>query len=139
MTETYDSIAPATPPPIPPAPAPDWFSRLLVPAAESAGWLKLLSVVIFGVGVLTALTIIGLLIAWLYIWIGVLLWQASERASRAQLTRDPVQLVEYLGKVRTLIVIAGVATIVHLAAAVLVVSLALALGWMAALMHSIPG
>jgi hypothetical protein len=35
-------------------------------------------------------------------WIGVLLWQASERVSRAQLTRDPAQLVEYLGKVRTL-------------------------------------
>lgn len=151
MTETFDPNAPAAPgtfpsvapPPIPPAPAPvpatDWFSRLLQPVAESTGWLKFLSVAVIALGVLTALTIVGLVIAWLYIWVGVLLWQASERASRAQITRDPAQLEEYLRKLRTLIVIAGVALIVSLAAAMLFLSLALALGWMAAILRSIPG
>jgi hypothetical protein len=147
MTETNGTNAPAAPgtfpsavpPPIPPAPAPDWFSRLLQPVAESTGWLKFLSVAVIALGVLTALTIVGLVIAWLYIWVGVLLWQASERATRAQLTRDPAQLEEYLRKLRTLIVIAGVALIVNLAAAVLFLSLALALGWMATLLHSLPG
>lgn len=149
MTETNDTNAPAAPgtfpsvvpPPIPPAPAPapDWFSRLLQPVAESTGWLKFLSVAVIALGVLTALTIVGLVIAWLYIWVGVLLWQASERATRAKLTRDPAQLEEYLRKLRTLIVIAGVALIVNLAAAMLILSLALALGWMATLLHSLPG
>ena len=147
MTEPSDPsllAAPGTfpsaiPPPIPPAPATDWFSRLLLPVAESTGWLKFLSVAVIALGVLTALTIVGLVIAWLYIWVGVLLWQASERASRAQVTRDPVQLEEYLRKLRTLIVIAGVVLIVNLAAAMLFISLALAFGWMAALLRSFPG
>ena len=148
MTEPSDPIVPAAPgtfpsvmpPPIPPAPpATDWFSRLLQPVAESTGWLKFLSVAVIALGVLTALTIVGLVIAWLYIWVGVLLWQAAERAGRAQATRDPAQLEEYLRKLRTLIVIAGVTLIVNLAAAMLFISLALAFGWMAALMRSIPG
>jgi hypothetical protein len=146
MTEPNDPNAPAAPgtfpsvipPPVPPAPATDWFSRLLQPVAESTGWLKFLSVAVIALGVLTALTIVGLVIAWLNIWVGVLLWQASERASRAQVTRDPAQLEAYLQKLRTLIVIAGVMLIVNLAAVLLFISLALALGWMASLLHSIP-
>lgn len=144
-SEPYVPAAPGTfpsavPPPTPPAPpAVDWFARLLQPVAESTGWLRFLSVAVIATGVLTALTLVGLVIAWLYIWVGVLLWQASERASQARLTRDPAQLEEYLRKLRSLIVIAGVTLIVNLAAAVLFVSLALALGWMATLLRSFPG
>lgn len=148
MAEPSDPNVPAAPgvfpsvipPPIPPAPpATDWFTRLLQPVAESTGWLKLLSVAVIALGVLTALTIVGLVIAWLYIWVGVLLWQAAERAGQAQATRDPAQLEQYLRKLRTLIVIAGVVLIVNLAAAMLFISLALALGWMASLMRSFAG
>jgi hypothetical protein len=116
-----------------PAAPPDWLGRLLVPAAESKGWLKFLSVVLFAVGVLSALSIVGIVVAWLYIWVGVLLWQAAERVGRAQAQRDPRMLEEYLKKLRTLIVISGVVTVVHLAAAVLCVAM---LGWLIALLPS---
>jgi hypothetical protein len=125
---------------IPPVAAPtDWFSRFLLPAAESKSWLKFLGGVLFALGVVTGLTIVGLVIAWLYIWVGVLLWQAAGRAERAQLTRDPAQLEEYLKKLRSLIVISGVVTAVHLAAMILFLSLAAAFGWMAVLLKSITG
>jgi hypothetical protein len=130
------AILPVVPPPAPPAPV-DWFARFLVPAAESRGWLKFLGGVLFALGVVTGLTIVGLVVAWLYIWVGVLLWQAAGKAEHAQLTRDPAEFEEYLKRLRTLIVIAGVVTAVHLAALILFLSLAAAFGWIAMLMHSI--
>ena len=148
MTETYESnpggapaagggLPPSAVAPPPMAPAPDWLTRLLIPVGESRSWLKFLGVVTFAYGCLTAITIVGLLFAWLPIWMGVLLWQAADRAGRAHLTRDPAQFEEYLKKLRTLIVISGVVTVVSLAATILGLVLAAAFGWMAMLMHSI--
>jgi len=111
----------------------DLFSRLLVPTYESKGWLKFLGIVMIISGGLTALSIVGLIIAWLYIWVGVLLWQAGDRANTAYLSRDPSMLEQYLQKMKTVIVIGGVMTAIGLVAAVLSIVLALAFGWMAML------
>lgn len=109
----------------------DWFTRLLIPAYESKGWLKFLGVVMIISGGLTALTIVGLIFAWLYIWVGVLLWQAGDRANSAYLSRDHAMLTQYMQKLKTIIVIAGVLTAIGLVAAVLSLILGLSMGWMA--------
>jgi hypothetical protein len=109
----------------------DWFTRLLVPTYESKGWLKFLGIVMIISGGITALTIVGLIVAWLYIWVGVLLWQAGDRANTAYLSRDPSMLEQYLQKIKTVIVIGGVMTAIGLVASVLSIALALAFGWMA--------
>jgi len=54
--------------------------RLLVLAGQSRGWLKFIGLLSLIYGIITALTIVGILIAWLPIWMGVLLFQAGSRA-----------------------------------------------------------
>ncbi|MCK4304647.1 MAG: DUF5362 domain-containing protein [Candidatus Eisenbacteria sp.] len=116
----------------------DWFSRLLVPAYEARGWLKFLGVVSIVVGAVQVLSIVGILVAWLYIWLGVLLWQAGDRAGQATLLRDPAMLEQYLQKAKTVFVIAGVTTVVGIAMSVLSLGMILTFGWMAAVLDRIP-
>ncbi|MBP6876022.1 MAG: DUF5362 domain-containing protein [Candidatus Eisenbacteria bacterium] len=129
---------PASPPAVNrmdiPVPPMDWFSRFLIPVQESRGWLKFLGVVFIASGILTALTIFGLLFAWVYIWAGVLLWQAGNRAEQAALRRDPSELERYLVDMRKIFMIAGIVTAIGLALTALAIILGLALGWMATMM-----
>ena len=117
--------------PAPPPVSTDWFHRLLLPAYESKGWLRFLGVVCIVGGALSALTIVGLIVAWLYVWVGVLLWQAGDRVDRAYLQRDPAMFELFLHKLKTLITIAGVATVLSLAVAVIGLLMALSFGWLA--------
>ncbi len=105
---------------VPAALIPDsWLSRLLVPAYETKGWLKFLGVISICIGGLQALSLFGLIVAWLYIWLGVLLWQAGDRAAHATAQRDPAMLEQYMRKLKTVIEIAGVTTAVGAVLAVL--------------------
>ncbi|MFH1143768.1 MAG: DUF5362 family protein [Candidatus Eisenbacteria bacterium] len=97
---------------------------------ESRGWLKFLGVVGIIAGVITALTIVGLVFAWVYIWVGMLLCQAANRAEVACTRRDPAMLEQYLGKLKTLITIAGIFTVISVILSIIGVTLAMFFGWM---------
>ena len=47
------------------------------PLYNAKGWMKFVGVLSIIYGVLVALSIIGILIAWLPIWIGILLFQSA--------------------------------------------------------------
>jgi hypothetical protein len=115
-----------------------WLMRLLVPVHDSRSWLKFLGVICIISGGITALTIVGLLFAWLYIWVGVLLWQAGDRAGQAMLIRDPLLVEQYLQKIKTVIVITGVVVAIGVVASVLSIGMVLTFGWMAAFMEMVP-
>jgi hypothetical protein len=51
------------------------------------GWLKFLGVVNIIMGVFVALSIVGILVAWLPIWLGVLLFQAGNQITEARVSR----------------------------------------------------
>ena len=93
--------------------------RLIAIAGQSKGWLKFLGVISIIYGILTAITIVGILIAWLPIWMGVLLFQAGSRADTAALTKDSSQLVTMMDKLRVYFMIQGVLAIIVLAALVI--------------------
>jgi hypothetical protein len=98
-------------------------------AFETKSWLKFLGVVAIVAGCLNAITVIGLLWAWLYIWLGVLLWQAGESAGRAAAQRDPGMLEQYLIKLKTVITIAGVVVSIGVLTAGLGLLVLLSIGW----------
>jgi len=98
----------------PPAPVDDTVRRVVRPLASAKFWIKLVAGVSFVGGVLYALTIIGLVIAWLPIWIGVLLWQAAKRVEEAEATGSEEAATEALGKLGTLFTIYGVLTLIGL-------------------------
>lgn len=106
----------------------DPVRRLIRPIAEAGGWMKLIAVMAIIGGAVHAITIIGLLVAWIPIWIGVLLWQAAERARDAQMTGDEQTAIAALGKVRTVFVIYGVMMLIGIIVGVLMLVLVLVVG-----------
>ncbi len=98
-------------------PAPD-VSRLGIIASQGAGWMKFLGVVSILEGVLAALSVFGILFAWLPIWLGVLLFRASEdaqMASQGQVSR----LEPLLGRLNKYFMIQGIVTLLGVVAGVI--------------------
>ncbi len=119
----------------------DWIARLAIPTEATKGWLKFMGIVSIAAGILTALTLIGILWAWLYIWLGALLWQAGVRAEQAAARRDPFMLEQYLVKLKTVITISGVVIAVGVVLSVFALFVVLAVGWvglMAGLRNAFP-
>ena len=85
------------------------------PLASGKGWMKFVGIVFIVQGALTALSIVGIIIAWLPIWIGVLLMQSANAIERAQLSGDAEALKESLARLRTYFVIQGVLYLVMIA------------------------
>ena len=86
-----------------------------LPMYQAKGWLRLLGIVMIVQGIISALTIVGIIIAWLPIWLGVLLFQAAGAAEGAQMAGSKQQLMESLWKLKTYFVINGVMMLIVLA------------------------
>lgn len=96
---------------------------------SAKGWMKLVGVMMIIYGVLTALTIIGIIFAWLPIWMGVLLFQSAGAVDRAYNADDAGALAESLSKLKTYFTIMGVLTLIGL----IMFGLAIFLGGIAAI------
>jgi len=83
-------------------------------SAEMSGWLKFIGIVAIVYGALIALTIIGIIIAWLPIWMGITLYSAGKKANDAQYTGNPMNLVEMMRKLKTFFIVQGVLLIIGL-------------------------
>ncbi len=88
--------------------------RLSEPLYRAKGWIKLSAVMLILYGALTALSIVGLLVAWLPIWMGVLLWRAAKAAEQAHDASDEAALLEVQNRLRTYFVVMGVTTLIVL-------------------------
>lgn len=76
------------------------------------GWLKFLGIVNIVSGALSVLSLWGILIAWLPIWLGVLLLQAANRITNARFANNQGELVQMMDKLRLYFVIQGILIIV---------------------------
>ena len=84
------------------------------PIVQTKGWLKFLGVLLIAYGALTALTIIGIIFAWLPIWQGVLLYQAGSLAEQSSLSGESAPLIASLGKFRVYFMIMGIITLISI-------------------------
>ncbi len=80
-----------------------------------AGWLKFFGIVSIIGGAVNALTIVGIVWAWLPIWLGILLVQAGSRASDYAARGDDAALEGLLGRLKTYYLINGIAVLVTVA------------------------
>ena len=101
--------------------------RIIKPIDAARGWMKLLGVLSIIYGVLLAITILGLIIAWLPIWLGVLLWQGADKAEKAEVSGNETDAVESLSKIKTIFTIYGVLALIGLAISVLYIIVVIAL------------
>jgi len=90
-------------------------NHLTVAAKNMAGWLKFVGIITIISGALTAISIVGIIIAWLPIWLGVLLVQAGGKAGEAQLKQDHSELIVMMDKLRLYFMIQGILIIIGLA------------------------
>lgn len=88
--------------------------ELSLPLNNVKGWLKFLGVLSIIYGIIIALTMVGILIAWLPIWLGVLLYQAGRAAERAYEAGDPVAMTRALNKLRVYFIVLGVIALIGL-------------------------
>jgi len=88
-------------------------------AAEMAGWLKFVGIVNIISGALTAISIVGIIIAWIPIWMGVLLFQSGSSAINARAGQRTDELVNVVKRLKTYFIINGVLIIVFVAIAIL--------------------
>ena len=90
---------------------------LVSPLADGKGWIKFLGIItIIGAALSVIGTFgIGLLVAWLPIWMGVLLLQSGSALERAQTAGDEAAMRLALGKMRTYFVIQGVLVVISIA------------------------
>ena len=111
MSDSYSSLGQT--------PANHSIQDLSQPLASGKGWMKFVGIMFIIQGAVTALTIVGIVIAWLPIWTGVLLMQASSAIERAQMSGDSSALKESLARLRTYFIIQGVLYLVGIVVAVL--------------------
>ena len=92
----------------------DQVRQVTMPIYQARIWMKLVGVLSIIYGILVAFSIIGIVIAWLPIWMGVLLFQAASRAEEAYVSGDLGTIVDSLGKIRLYFTITGIVTLIGL-------------------------
>jgi len=76
--------------------------------------MKLLAVIMYIVGGVYAITIVGLVVAWLPIWMGYLLWKAAAGAEAAASTGDEHDAIESLSRLKTMFTIQGIMALISI-------------------------
>jgi len=102
--------------------------EILGPIVDGKFWMKLLGVLMIISGALQALSIIGILIAWLPIWLGILLFQAAGAAEQALTSNDIGRARYACDRLRLFFMIQGVLVLIALVLMALMMFLGLGAG-----------
>ena len=89
-------------------------------AKGMTGWMKFMGIMSIVGGCLQALTIFGLVIAWLPIWMGVVLTKAGSKAGEYADNGDLASLEGMIGQLKTYFTISGILIIVSFAVTIVI-------------------
>ncbi|MBK5967751.1 hypothetical protein Thiosp_04290 [Thiorhodovibrio litoralis] len=93
--------------------------RFVGPLSKARGWMKFAGVLLMIQGGLTALSIVGILVAWLPIWMGFLLYKASDLIGEAERLGDEGAFLGALERLATYFKIFGILLLLALVLALL--------------------
>lgn len=96
--------------------------------ASNAAWIKFLAILNIISGAISCITIIGAIVGWLPIWLGVILLKAANSAREAESTGSQTELTEALQKVGLYFKINGILIVIMLAFYAIVFILSIAAG-----------
>lgn len=105
-------------------------ANVMRPLQDAAGWMKLVGTLAIIYGVLLAITIVGLIIAWLPIWMGILVNRAADDARAATMAGDEARAIAATNSLGTIFKVYGVIVLLGIvfAVAILVFSVAVVVG-----------
>jgi low temperature requirement protein LtrA len=95
------------------------MERVYEELSRAAGWMKAMGILSIVGGILSAITIVGIIYAWLPIWMGVIVYQAGKSAQIASTNKDETKLMEVVSKIRLFFVISVIVSIVAYAFAII--------------------
>ncbi len=98
-------------PPVPVAADTHEVQEMSQPIFQARGWLKFLGILSIISGIGMALSIAGIIIAWLPIWMGVLMFQAGSSIDSAGQFGDRFAFLRSMGSLKTYFVLQGVLTL----------------------------
>lgn len=110
-------------------------ARLAPPLYNAKGWIKLVGIISIIQGVLSILSIWGILICWIPIWMGVLLCSASNQLGIAFNTNDENAFRTSMEKLGTYFKIFGIFIIVMLVLGVIGILAAIIIPLVASMQH----
>ena len=91
------------------------------PLSDAKMWMKLTGVMAIVQAVLITISTlgIGLIVAWIPIWLGILLFQAASAVERANTEGDRAALIQSQQKLKVMFIVAGVLTLISVVLAII--------------------
>jgi hypothetical protein len=84
------------------------------PLAKAAGWMKFIGIMMIIYGGFMALTIVGIIVAWIPIWIGILLVKSANKANSAYNIGELPDIIDSLRSLNSYFTIYGVLLILSI-------------------------
>jgi hypothetical protein len=88
------------------------IKEVSMPLYQAKGWMKFLGIMMIIAGALYAITIIGLIFAWLPIWMGIILYQAGSSSEQAYYDGDKYSLIKSLTQLKLYFTITGIMALI---------------------------
>jgi uncharacterized membrane protein len=95
------------------------IQELSYPLYESRTWIKVWAYLSIVGGALQAITLVGIIFAWLPIWMGILLLKVVKAVETAQATGDKFAFLESQTALKTFFTIMGIITVIGIIAALI--------------------
>lgn len=94
------------------------INSLVTPLYKSLLWIRLFAACLIFYGALSTVTGVGVLVAWIPMWIGVLLFLTSRSISRAYRDSDEQAFVQMISRLKTIFTILGICSVALIIASI---------------------
>lgn len=108
----------------------DSFKDLIEPLYRAKFWMQLIGIVMIIAGLFTALTIIGIIVAWIPIWAGIVLMQVAGSVDLAYTSNSNEAAMTAMRRLKTYFTIFGVLTLVYIVFTVFMIMFGIGAGMM---------
>lgn len=101
------------------------IKRLVYPLYQSLPWIRVFAACLILYGALITVTGVGVLIAWLPMWIGVMLFLASKSIVNAYNENDEEAFVQTISRLKTIFITLGLSSVALIIASIYLIKYAI--------------
>ncbi len=113
------------------------IQQVSAPLYSSKGWMKFIGVLLIIGGVFYALSIVGIIFAWIPIWLGILVTGAANKMDLAYKSGDKYSFIEAQKKIGLYFTIYGVLILIFLILTLVFLIVALSTGFLTEMISNI--